>query len=118
MNAIVDDDKGVRVALERLLRSLGHIASAFGSAKEFLGSEKLHKTSCLITDVQMPGLSGLDLQNRLIADGHRMSIIFITAHHDDNVRARAMKAGAIGFLAKPLNTHHLIGCIEKALQAA
>ena len=118
MIAIVDDDKGVRVALERLLRSLGHNASAFGSAEEFLKSEKLHDTSCLITDVRMPGLTGIDLQDRLIADGHRIPIIFMTAHPDDNVRARAMKAGAVGFLVKPVDTRHLIGCIEKALQAA
>ena len=116
--SIVDDDASVRVALERLLRSLGHNASTFGSAEEFLESEKLHDTSCLITDLQMPGLTGLDLQDRLIADGHRMSIIFITAHPDDNARARAMKAGAVAFLVKPVDARHLIGCIEKALQAA
>ena len=118
MIAIVDDYKAVREGLERLLRSLGHNASTFGSAEEFLKSEKLHDTSCLITDVQMPGLTGIDLQDRLIADGHRIPIIFITAHPDDNVRARAMKAGAVGFLVKPVDPDHLIGCIEKALQAA
>ena len=71
---------GARDALGRLLRSLGHNASTFGSAEEFLESEKLHDTSCLITDLQMPGLNGLDLQDRLIAEGHRIPIIFITAH--------------------------------------
>ena len=78
MIAIVDDDEGARDALERLVRSLGHNASTFGSAEEFLKSEKLHDTSCLITDVQMPGLTGIDLQDRLIAEGHRIPIIFIT----------------------------------------
>ena len=98
--SIVDDDKGVRVALETLMRSLGHNVSTFGSAEEFLKSEKLHDTSCLITDLQMPGLNGIDLQSRLIAQGHRIPVIFITGHPDDNVRARAMNAGAVGFLSQ------------------
>ena len=118
MIAIVDDDKRVREGLEMLVRSLGHKVSTFGSAEEFLKSETLRDTSCLITDLQMPGLSGLDLQDRLIAKGHRIPIIFITAHPDDNARARAMKAGAVGFLTKSHDANHLIGCIEKALQAA
>jgi hypothetical protein len=87
MIAIVDDDKGTREALEMLVRSLGHNAFQFGSAEDFLESEKLRDTSCLITDVQMPGLTGLNLQDRLIADGHRIPIIFITGHPDDNARA-------------------------------
>ena len=118
MIAIVDDYEAVRKGLESLLQSMGHNASTFGSAEDFLKSEKLHDASCLITDLQMPGLTGLDLQDRLIADGHRMPIIFVTAHTDDNARARAMKAGAVAFLVKPVDAHHLIGCIEKALQAA
>ena len=118
MIAIVDDHKALREALESLLRSLGHIASTFGSAEDFLESGKLLDTSCLITDVQMPGLNGVDLQDRLIAEGHRIPIIFITAHPDENIRARAMKAGAVGFLVKPIHPDHLIGCIEKVLQAA
>ena len=117
MIAIVDDDKSAREALDRLVRSLGHNASTFGSAEEFLKSGKLHDTSCLISDVQMPGLTGIDLQNRLIAGGHRIPIIFLTGHPDDNTRARAMRAGAVGFLGKPFDTLHLIGCIEKALNA-
>src|SRR4029077_14926197 len=101
--AIVDDDKGARDGLEMLVRSLGHNTSTFGSAEEFLKSERLHDTSCLITDLQMPGLTGLDLQDRMIADGHCIPIIFITGHPDDNARMRAMKAGAIGFLQKPVH---------------
>ena len=116
--AIVDDDEAVREATKTLVRSLGYHASTFGSADEFLKSEQVHDTSCLITDVQMPGLSGLDLQDRLIARGHRIPIIFMTGYPDDNVRARAMKAGAVGFLSKPVNDDHLIGCIERALKAA
>jgi FixJ family two-component response regulator len=114
MIAIVDDDQGVRDSLERLVRSVGRNASAFGSAEEFLNSEDLHNTTCLITDLQMPGLTGIELQDRLIADGHRIPIIFLTAHPNDNVRARAMKAGAVAFLEKPVDAHRLIGCIESA----
>src|SRR4051794_38633801 len=80
--AIVDDYEAVRKGLESLLRSMGHNASTFGSAEDFLKSKKLYDASCLITDLQMPGLTGLDLQDRLIADGHRMPIIFVTAHTD------------------------------------
>jgi FixJ family two-component response regulator len=114
MIAIVDDDKGVRAALERLVRSVGRNVSTFGSAEEFLSSEELHHTSCVITDLRMPGLTGIELQDRLIADGHRIPIIFVTGHPDDSARARAMKAGAVAFLAKPVDADHLIGCIEKS----
>jgi FixJ family two-component response regulator len=119
MIAIVDDDKAVREATEALLRSLGYHASTFASAEEFLKSEQISSTSCLITDVQMPpGLSGIDLQDRLIARGHRIPIIFITGYPDDSVRARAMKAGAVAFLGKPYNHDHLLGYVEKALNAS
>jgi FixJ family two-component response regulator len=116
--AIVDDDETVRHATEQLVQSLDYNASTFGSADEFLKSEQVHDTSCLITDVQMPGLSGIDLQDRLIARGHRIPIIFMTGYRDDSVRARAMKAGAVCFLNKPLREDHFIECIEKALKAA
>jgi FixJ family two-component response regulator len=114
MIAIVDDDQGCRVALETLMRSVGRRAFGYGSAEEFLNSEVLHHTSCLITDLQMPGLTGIELQDRLIADGHRIPIIFISAHPDDDVRTRAMRAGAVAFLEKPVDAHRLIGCIESA----
>ena len=119
MIAIVDDNKAVREATETLLRSEGYHAATFASAEEFLQSEQVSNTSCLITDVQMPpGLSGIDLQDCLIARSHRIPIIFITGYPDDSVRARAMKAGAIGFLSKPYNHDHLLGYVEKALQAS
>ena len=86
MIAIVDDDDVVREAMKSLMRSLGYNASTFGSADEFLKSEQVSKTSCLITDLHMPGLSGLDLQDRLIAAGHRFPIIFLTAYPDEDVR--------------------------------
>ena len=115
--AIVDDDESMREATENLVRSLGYHASTFSSADEFLNSEQLHDTSCLITDLHMPGLSGIDLQDRLIARGHRIPIIFITGYPDENVRTRAIKAGAVGFLSKPYNHDHLLGCLDKALKA-
>ena len=118
MIAIVDDYEAVRKGLESLLRSLGHNASTFDSAEDFLGSKKLHDTSCLITDVQMPGLTGVELQDRLIAEGLRIPIIFMTAYSDENIRARAMRAGAVGFLLKPVDANHLIGYLDKALKAA
>ncbi len=116
--AIVDDDEIVRESTKTFLQSLGYQTSTFASAEEFLKSEQVQDTSCLITDVQMPGSSGIDLQDRLIARGHCIPIIFMTGYPDDGVRARAMKAGAVGFLKKPLNPDHLIGCIEKALKPA
>ena len=116
--AIVDDEEPVRDATKSLVRSLGYHASTFATADDFLKSGQVHDTSCLITDVQMPGLSGLDLQDRLIARGHCIPIIFMTGYPDDNVRARALKAGAVCFLNKPFSLDHFIGCIEKALKAA
>ncbi len=117
MIAIVDDDDAVREATAGFVRSLGYSASTFASADEFLESEQVGNTSCLITDVRMPGMSGFDLQDRLIARGHSIPIIFITGHPDDSVRKRAMKAGAIGFLAKPVDTEHLIRTLDKAWKA-
>ena len=116
--SIVDDDKDVREATESLVCSVGYSACTFASADEFLTSEQLSNTSCLITDLNMPGLSGLDLQDRLIARGHRIPIIFITGYPDDTVRARAMNAGAVAFLSKPYHHDHLLGYLDKALKAA
>jgi FixJ family two-component response regulator len=117
MISIVDDDESVREATKELLRSLGYTAAAFASAEDFLQSEQLSTTDCLISDIQMPGLSGIDLQRRLIADGHRMPIIFITAFPDERVRARALGAGAIGFLTKPYREESLIECLSEALKS-
>ena len=115
MIAIVDDDDAVREAMEFLLQTLGYHVSTFGSAEQFLTSQ-FSNTSCIISDLHMPGLSGLDLQDHLIARGHRIPIIFITGHPDDNARARAMKAGAVAFLSKPVNADHLVSHLEKALK--
>ena len=116
--AIVDDDQAVREATETLVRSMGYSASTFASADEFLTSEQVHDTSCVITDLHMPGLSGFELQDWLIARGYRIPIIFITANSDENVRIRALKAGAVGFLNKPYSEDHLLGYLDKALKAA
>src|SRR5262245_52917786 len=97
MISIVDDDQAVRDATQGLVRSLGYRVSTFSSAEEFLRSKHVHDTSCLITDLHMPGLSGIELQAQLIASGHRMPVIFITAFPEDKVRARALDAGAICF---------------------
>jgi FixJ family two-component response regulator len=115
--SIVDDDEAVRESTEGLVRSLGYLAATFSSAEEFLSSERLHHTSCLITDLQMPGLSGVELQRRLIAGGHHMPIIFITAFPEESVRARAMEAGAVCFMSKPYSEDRLIGCLDMALKA-
>jgi FixJ family two-component response regulator len=115
--AVVDDDECMRDAIQSLVQSLGYHASTFASADEFLKFTQVHDTSCLISDVQMPGLSGLDLQDHLIARGHCIPIIFITGFPDDLVRARAMKAGAVGFFSKPFHQDQFIGCIDKALKA-
>ena len=112
--SIVDDNEAVREATKGLVRSLGYDASTFASAGEFLASGQVHDTSCLITDLHMPGLSGIDLQDILIARGHRTPIIFITAYPEEDVRARAMKAGAVGFLSKPVNHDRLVGHLENA----
>jgi FixJ family two-component response regulator len=115
--SIVDDDASVREATTGLVRSLGYAAAAFASAEEFLESDRVDDTSCLITDVQMPGLSGIELQSRLAAAGRRMPIIFVTAFPEDRIRARALEAGAYGFLSKPFRDECLIGCLNKALDA-
>ena len=113
--SIVDDDASVRTATARLLRSLGFSAHAFASAQEFLSSPRLRETSCLIADVEMPGMTGVELQEYLIAHGHRMPMIFITAFPEDRLRERAMRAGAVDFLSKPFDEPRLLECVERAL---
>ena|SRR6202035_4589591 len=115
MISIVDDDESVREATKGLVRSLGHSAATFASAEEFLQSKWINDTRCVISDVQMPGLSGVDLQSRLIAQGNHTPIIFVSAFSDERTRARALKAGAIGFLSKPFNEERLIEYLHAAL---
>jgi FixJ family two-component response regulator len=113
--SIVDDDESIREATRGLVRSLGYQAAVFSSAEEFLRSDSVDSTSCLITDVQMPGLSGIDLQRRLIDRGTQMPTIFITAFPGDSTRAVAMKAGAVGYLGKPFSEENLVRCLDSAL---
>jgi FixJ family two-component response regulator len=115
MLAIVDDDESVREATKSFIKSLGYAAATFASAEEFLQSDDLHDASCLIADVQMPGMTGIELQCRLIADGHRLPVIFITAHPDARARTRALEAGALGFFSKPFKEEDMIACLDKAL---
>jgi FixJ family two-component response regulator len=114
--AIVDDDELMRGALQGLLREEGLPAQAFASSEEFLRSGAQHRTSCLILDVRMPGMSGLDLQARLNATQIRIPIIFITAHGDDRLRQQALRAGAADFLAKPFDDEVLLRSVRAALE--
>jgi FixJ family two-component response regulator len=115
--AIVDDDHSMRGALQGLLKSVGVPSQAFASAEEFLNSGQQHQTSCLITDIRMPGISGLELQARLNAEHCRIPTIFITAHGDAQMRMRALRAGAVEFLAKPFDDEALLETIRAALES-
>ena len=114
--SIIDDDASVRVATHRLVRSLGHIAHTFASAGEFLQSSQLNDTSCVVADVHMPGMSGIELQNLLKTQGHRLPILFITAFPAESVRAQALEAGAACFLSKPFDAQILIKHLDAAVK--
>jgi FixJ family two-component response regulator len=114
MISIVDDDESVRETLKGLVRSFGLKASAFASAEEFLESNRLQETACLITDVQMQGMTGVELQTLLLNQGHDMPIIFMTAFPEERIRRRALNAGAFGFLGKPFDEKSLI---DRALES-
>ena len=118
MISIVDDDASIRDAVKSLVRSLGYAAATFSSAEEYLESGVGRDSSCLITDQAMPGMSGADLQERLVADGSVMPIIIMTASRDESVRRRVLNAGARGFLRKPFGDQQLIDCLENALKRA
>jgi FixJ family two-component response regulator len=112
--AIVDDDQSVRDAAANLFRSMGFAAAAFESAEAFLISDALDTTSCLVLDVQMPGMGGLDLQRHLAAIGRPIPIVFVTAYPDDGVRDRALKSGAVCFLTKPFEEAALVDGLRSA----
>jgi len=116
MVSIVDDDPHAREGIKELVESLGYKAVAFVSAQDFLQSGAIAKTACLITDLQMPGLNGLELQEKLQAQGYRTPIILITAYPNENHRRRAMSAGAIGFLSKPFEEQSLLECLTIAMK--
>src|SRR5260370_33562579 len=113
---VVDDDPSVRRSTERLLRSAGLKVQTFSSAREFLGSHRPEGPACLVLDVRMPGLSGMDLQRELAQSGIHIPIIFITAHGDIPMSVRAMKAGAVEFLTKPFRSRALVDAVRAALE--
>jgi FixJ family two-component response regulator len=115
--AIVDDDDWMRTAVQGLLKSAGWPAQAFASAEEFLQSGKQRQTACLIADIRMPGMSGLELQSRLNADRCKIPTIFITAHGDAKMRMQALRAGAVEFLAKPFDDEALLESVRAALES-
>ena len=115
--AVVDDDDSMRVALEGLLKAVGFPARAFASAEEFLKSGQQHQTSCLIADIRMPGMSGLELQAQLNAERCRIPTIFITAHGDEKMRLQALRAGAVEFLSKPFDEEILLESVRAAMES-
>ena len=114
--AILDDDELMRSALRGLLKAVGLPAEAFVSAEEFLNSGQQHQIACLIADIRMPGMSGLELQAHLNAERCRVPIIFITAHGDEKLRMQALRAGAVEFLAKPFDDEVLLERVRAALE--
>jgi len=115
--AIVDDDDLMRSALQGMLKSVGLPSQAFASAEEFLQSGAQQQTTCLIADIRMPGISGLELQAKLNAERCRIPTIFITAHGDTKMRMQALRAGAVEFLSKPFDDEALLGSIRAALES-
>ena len=113
--AIVDDDLSVREALTSLVRSLGYAAIAFECAEDLLKSRRRRSVSCVIADVQMPGITGLELYHRLSASGNPIPTVLITAYPEDGARERALAAGVIGYLSKPFDENDLLACVRSAL---
>ena len=114
--AIIDDDASVRATTDSLVRSLGYIVNTFPSAEEFLRSNRLDDLSCVIADVQMPGMSGFELQAHLLTQRNHVPFIFVTAFPDERVRAQALRAGAICYLTKPFDGDSLIQGLQAALK--
>ena len=114
--AVVDDDESVRESLPDLLRGLGYAAKAFSSAEEFLASDTVPQTACLILDVAMPGTSGPELQRQLLARGHAIPVIFITGEASESARSRLMRRGAVACLFKPFSEKQLQAALDAALR--
>src|SRR6202023_4262456 len=115
--AIVDDDHLMGSALQGLLKSVGLPAQTFASSEEFLKSGRQHQTACLIADIRMPGISGLELQAKLNADHCRIPTIFITAHGDEKMRMQALRAGAVEFMETPFDDEALLESVRAALES-
>ena len=117
MVAVIEDDESYRDAVERLLKSAELSVQSFGSAEAFLNSGQQHETGCLITDIRMPGISGLELQSKLNSDHCPIPTIFITAHGDEKMRLQAMRGGAVKFLVKPFDGETLLEAVRVALNS-
>jgi FixJ family two-component response regulator len=115
--SIVEDDQPFRESMKKLLRSLGYTVEAFPSAADFLASPLLRETACLVADVQMPGMTGLELQKKLIEAGYAIPTILVTAYPDDVGRARALNNGAVCYLSKPVDDERLECCLRAALES-
>ncbi len=115
--SVVDDDNSVRESLSSLMRSVGFAVAVFASAEEFLSSNHLCNTDCLILDVRMPGMNGFELQRELAATHHQVPVVFLTAHWDVEARQRALNAGAVDYLFKPFNEEALLNAIDAALKS-
>ncbi|KAA0690263.1 response regulator [Neorhizobium sp. P12A] len=113
--AIVDDDQAIREALDDLVKSLGHESLLFASAEEFLAYEPREAIGCILADVKMQGLSGIELQAKLNEEPHRPPMIFMTSYRDERTRSAAMNGGALAFLGKPVDIGSLIDCLESAI---
>jgi FixJ family two-component response regulator len=116
--AVVDDDEAIREAIQSLIRSVGLRAAVFASAEDFLNSDQLQATDCLIVDVRMPRMSGIELQRQLASAHDPMPVIFISAHGDEEMRARALRAGAVAFLDKPFSDEGLLRAVQAALPSS
>jgi FixJ family two-component response regulator len=115
--SIIDDDRSFRESLKRLLDSFGYAAEAFASAVEFLDSASLNKTDCLIADINMPGVTGIELYKRLLDTGHTIPTILITAYPDEAIRSRALNEGIVGYLQKPCDEKDIMDCLRLALES-
>ena len=115
--SVVEDDRFFCDSMRRLMKSLGHSVEAFSSAADFLASPRLFETACLIADVQMPQMTGIELYKHLIENGHAIPTILVTAYSDDETRARALKAGIICYLRKPIDEERLKQCLRAALDS-
>jgi FixJ family two-component response regulator len=115
--SVVDDYDSIRESLRGLIRSVGFAVNVFASAEEFLNSDHVHNTDCLILDVRMPGMNGLDLQRQLAATQYQIPVVFITAHGDEEARQRALNGGAVDYLLKPFSEEALLNAIGAALKS-
>jgi FixJ family two-component response regulator len=115
--SIVEDDRYFRESMRRLMRALGYNVEAFSSAADFLASPRLIETTCLIADVHMPAMTGVELYRHLIEAGYTIPTILVTAYPDDDVRARALKDGVVCYLRKPVDENHLLRCLREALRS-